>query len=244
MRGAVEYRSDHPIGNLLGWWELAGVDTLVSENQRGWLIRNDPTAPAIEEFLPATPSQSEEMPSSLPDFLAWLKTSPDVPEAAWAGARIVPDAADATEIMVITDMPDLEDMEAGTLFSNAAGRLFDRMLAAIGLQRSAIHLCSLACARPPGGMLEAESGNRLAQIMRRHIALAAPKRVLLLGDKTSRALMAADASEGRGKLQTLNHDNGTVDAVPTFHPRFLIRQPAAKAECWKDLQLFSKDVSS
>jgi DNA polymerase len=244
MRGAVEFRSDHPIGNLLGWWELAGVDTLVSENQLGWLTRNEPAAPAVQEIVPAMPAHGREMPSSLPDFLAWLKTSADVPEAAWGGARIVPDAAFPADIMVIADMPDLEDMEAGVLLSNATGHLFDRMLAAIGLQRSAIHLCSLACARPPGGMLDAESGNRLAQIMRRHIALTAPKRVLLLGDKTSRALLAADASGGRGKLQTLNHDNGTLDAVATFHPRFLMRQPAAKAECWKDLQLFSKDMSS
>jgi uracil-DNA glycosylase len=244
MRGAVEYRSDHPIGNLLGWWELAGVNTLVSENQHGWLALNEPAAPAIQTSIPAMPSHAREMPSSIPDFLAWRETSPDVPEAAWGGARIVPGVAIPAEIMVIADMPDLDDMETGTLLSNATGRLFDRMLAAIGLQRSTIHLASLACARPPGGMLDLDSGNRLAQIMRRHIALIAPKHILLLGDKTSRALMAADAGGGRGKLQTLNHDNGTVEAVATFHPRFLMRQPAAKAECWRDLQLFAKDIVS
>lgn len=246
MRGAVEFRPDHPIENLLGWWELAGVDTLVSENQQGWLNQKESSPPpaAAPQTTIAMPIGGSDMPSSLSEFLAWLKTSPDVPEAAWATTRIVPEANAPTDIMIIADMPDVEDMEAQTLLSGTAGRLFDRMLGAIGLHRSTVYLCSLASARPPGGMLAPESSVRLAQIMQRHIALVAPKGLLLLGDKTSRALLAADASGDRGKLQTLNHDNGTLNAVATFHPRFLMRQPAAKAECWKDLQLFSKEIST
>lgn len=246
MRGAVEFRSDHAIGSLLGWWELAGVDTLVSENQQGWLNQKEPVPPpaVAQHAVTSKPTGGNVMPSNLPEFLEWLKTSPDVPEAAWASTRIVPQAVLPADIMIIADMPDVEDMEAQTLLSGATGRLFDRMLSAIGLDRSSVHLASLASARPPGGMLDPGSVGRLTEIMRRHIALVAPKRLLLLGDKTSRALLAAEAGGERGKLQTLNHDNGTLDTVATFHPRFLMRQPAAKAECWKDLQLFSKETSS
>lgn len=245
MRGAVEFRSDHPIGNLLGWWALAGVDTPVSDIGQAWLARAEPERTPPTQTIPrAIPSGGGEMPAHLPDFLAWLRTSPDIPEAAWAGPRIVPDAAAGREVMVITDMPDPEDMAAGALFSGESGQLFDRMLRAIGLDRSSIYLCSLACARPPGGMLESESGGRLARIMRHHVTLAAPGRLLLLGDKTSRALLTPDAGGGYGKLHTLNHEHGTIPAVATFHPRFLMRQPSAKAECWKDLQLFAKEVRS
>src|SRR3546814_9218339 len=84
MRGVMEFRIDHPIGNLLGWWELAGADTLVSDENVGWLklpemarLRAD-AKEISREISPA----AGEMPSNLAEFLNWLETSPDVPEAA------------------------------------------------------------------------------------------------------------------------------------------------------------------
>ncbi|MBK5264782.1 MAG: uracil-DNA glycosylase [Alphaproteobacteria bacterium] len=242
----MEYRTDHTIGNLLGWWQLAGVDTLVSDSGHGWLTPVEPakSVAAAATTDHASPQSFGEMPTSLPEFLSWLKTSPDVPEAAWANNRILPEITQPRDVMVISDMPDAEDMQADALFSSGVGRLLDAMLGAIGLDRGAIYLCSLASARPPGGMFDPASVERLAHIMRRHISLAAPKTLLLLGDKTSRALLTADAPEAKGKLQLLNHDRGTVAAIATFHPRFLMRQPAAKAECWSDLQMLLKGIAS
>jgi DNA polymerase len=184
------------------------------------------------------------MPSSLPEFLSWLKTSPDVPEAAWTTNRILPDIAQPRNVMVISDMPDAEDMQTGILFSSGVGRLLEAMLGAIGLDRNAIYLCSLASARPPGGMFDPATAERLAHIMRRHISLAAPNILLLLGDKTSRALLTADTLTGTGKLQLLNHDCGSVSTIATFHPRFLMRHAAAKRECWNDLQMLLKEIAS
>lgn len=242
----MEFRTDHPIGNLLGWWELAGVDALVSDETEGWLTQAEPAQaqPAARNIVDAMPSARDEMPSSLAEFLTWLQSSPDVPEAAWSASRILPAAAARRDIMVISDMPDMEDMQVGGLFSGGVGRLMDAMLRAIGLNRETVYLCSLASARPPGGMFDADSAGQLARIMRRHVSLVAPRTILLFGDKTSRALLTADAAAARGKLQLLNHDGGTVSAIATFHPRFLLRQPAAKAECWKDLQLFAKGIAS
>lgn len=241
----MEFRADHPVGNLLGWWELAGVDAPVADAAAGWLAR--PAAPAPTKITDAIPARGDEMPSALPEFLAWLKGSGDIAEAGWPGGRIVPDNPINTDtaaqrIMLISDMPDMEDMQAASLFSGAAGRLLDAMLRAVGLSRESVYLCSLASTRPPGGLWDSASADRLARVMRRHISLAAPAHVLLLGDKTSRALLAADAGGGRGKLQMLNHDGGNVDAIATFHPRLLLKQPAAKAECWKDLQLFARGI--
>lgn len=239
----MEFRTDHPIGNLLGWWELAGVDAPVADEPAGWLNRPAPVRAApMSRTADAAPAPGE-MPATLPEFLAWLKNSPDAPEAAWTGERIIPDIS-ARRIMLISDMPDMEDMQAARLFSGAAGRLLDAMLRAIGLSRESLYLCSLASARPPGGMLDPSHIGRLTRIMRRHVSLVGPDHVLLLGDKTSRALLAADADSRRGKLQMLNHDGGKIGAITTFHPRLLLKQPAAKAECWKDLQIFAKGIAS
>lgn len=246
----MEFPTGHPIGNLLGWWQLAGVDALVSDETPGWLAAperesvREAAAPPARKITPEAARQPADMPSALPEFLHWLGASPDTPEAAWGGARIVPDIGQSRRIMVISDMPDAEDMRTGALFAGAPGRLFDAMMAAIGLDRDSLYLCSLATARPPGGLFDPADTRRLADIMRQHIALAGPAHVLLLGDKTSRALLAADAAPGTERLHLLNHDGGSLKAVATFHPRFLLRHPAAKAECWKDLQMFARGIVS
>lgn len=240
----MEFRTDHPIGNILSWWELAGVDAPVSDEAGSWLAAPEPVAhmPDSAHIAHAISPRGGDMPGSLPEFLDWLKSSPDVPEAQWAGKRILP-APQRHDIMIISDMPDPDDVQAGQLFGGSAGKLLDAMLRAIGLSRASVYLCSLASARPPGGLIDPQDAGQLARIMRRHVSLVAPRSVLLLGDKTSRALLSADAGGGRGKLQSLNHDGGTIASIATFHPRLLLKQPAAKAECWKDLQIFVRGIA-
>ena len=239
----MEFLTDHPIGNMLGWWELAGVDASFSDTPGSWLERPEakPVVQAAQRHDAAVPYS--EMPDTLSEFLDWLKNSPDVPEASWSSMRLLP-VAEPRDIMVISDVPDQEDMQAETLFSGNAGQLLQAMLRAIGLSRDAVYLCSLASARPPGGLLDPASIERLKLIMQRHISLAAPRHILLLGDKTSRALLAADTQGARGKLQSINHGDGTISVIATFHPRLLLKQPAAKAECWKDLQMFARGIAS
>ena len=75
------------------------------------------------------------------------------------------------------------------------------------------------------------------------LALAAPKRLLLMGNAASRAVLGADVARARGRLHGINPKGGTTaaaagtGAVASFHPRFLLERPAAKAEAWKDLQM-------
>jgi len=106
------------------------------------------------------------------------------------------------------------------------------MLRAIGLDRQDVHLASLFLSRPPGAMVEATDLALAATRMRTHVMFASPQRLLLLGDRTIRTLMPT-ADSG---LRKFNHDGGTLPAFATFHPRLLLGQPAAKAECWRVMQ--------
>ena len=110
------------------------------------------------------------------------------------------------------------------------------MLRAIGLGRADVYITPLFFARPPGGMVEAGDLAIAAARMRTHVHLARPRRLLLLGDRTNRALLDADGGTAADSLQDFNHDGGTIPAVATFHPRLLLTQPAAKAQCWRALQ--------
>lgn len=220
--------------SALEWWRDAGVDVLVDEAPRDWLAATPDPAPA-DSTQATTPAAPAALPTEIPAFLAW-RTGPDAPEAEWRTPPIAPAGATDSPLMVLVDCPEREDREA--LLTGPAGRLFDRMLAAIGHSRADIHLAAVATVRPLAGRMPRAIEQRLGEIARHHVALAAPKRLLVLGNAASRAALSTELAEARGGLRALNHTNGkTTGVVATYHPRFLLERPAAKAEAWRDLQL-------
>lgn len=223
------------IASALDWWSEAGVDCEIDDAPRDWLARVRPAAPAAEQPAQSA-AETPRLPETLAEFVAW-RVGPMVPEAGWSGQAIDVQGDAASGLMIVTDMPDRDDDAAGSLLSGAAGRLFDRMLAAIGRDRQSIYLAPLAVRRPVAGRVTDEIAGNLSALLRQHIALAAPKRVLALGNAASRALTGMDVAQARGALRVVNHTEGTVEVVASFHPRFLLETPAAKAEAWRDLQL-------
>ncbi|MET0370275.1 MAG: uracil-DNA glycosylase family protein [Sphingobium sp.] len=216
----------------MAWWALAGVDCAIGEAPVNWLRPvAAPSARSVEAELPA-PSA---LPAALEAFRAWALADPAQPERIWAGAPILPIGDAGTPLLIVSDMPDQADMAAGALFTGKAGELLDAMLRAIGVARADAAMASLFFARPPGGMVDAASLDGAADRMRRYVMLARPARVLLLGDRAGRALLPQGDGSIEDGLRTLNHDGGTVPAIATFHPRLLLGQPAAKAECWRAL---------
>ncbi|WP_375381425.1 uracil-DNA glycosylase family protein [uncultured Sphingomonas sp.] len=218
--------------STLDWWRDAGVDLLVDEDPVDWLEPPPPVAPA----QPVSPAPGPAaMPADLASFLAW-RIGPGAPEAAWPGRRLGPEGAVTTTI-VVTDLPDREDLTAGRLMSGTSGVLLDRMLAAIGLSRGTVQLVPVATARPPAGRIPPADEPQLAETIRRHLALARPERVLLLGNAASRAVLGMDCQAARGSLHIVNHESGEAGVIASFHPRFLLERPTAKADAWRDLRL-------
>ncbi|VVT03196.1 Uracil-DNA glycosylase [Sphingomonas sp. EC-HK361] len=219
--------------SALEWWRDAGVDALVDEPPRNWLAP-PPAAPAA--FIPApAPQPGDVLAETLDSFLAY-RSGADAPEAGWPGVRITAAGPASAALMILVDCPEKDDREC--LMEGAVGRLFDRMLAAIGQSRETVHLAAVAYARPLAGRLPRDTQDRLAALARHHIALVGPKRLIVMGDAASRAICAMDVREARGRLQPLNHRSGQmIDMVSTYHPRLLIERPALKAEAWRDLQL-------
>lgn len=216
--------------SALDWWHDAGVDTLVDDLPHDWLTGT--FAPIdIVETVPV----AYTLPATLDAFLTW-RTGTAAPESGWSGVMIAASGPATADLMVLVDCPERDDREA--MMSGATGRLFDRMLTAIGRSRADIHLTAVCAARPTGGQMPRETQARLGEIARHHVALVAPKRLLVIGDAASRAVLSTELTEARGRLQCFSHNGGKrTDVVASFHPRFLLDKPAAKAEAWKDLQL-------
>ncbi|BCA58204.1 uracil-DNA glycosylase [Sphingomonas sp. HMP6] len=229
--------------SALEWWRDAGVDTLVDEGPRDWTAA--PPAPpeppkrrsgaqAVTEVVVAA------LPETLAEFTAW-RSGPDAPEAGWSGTPIAASGDPSADIMILVDLPDRDDSDSGGLLSGPAGRLFDRMFAAIGQSRESVYLAPMCSVRPLSGRIAPEIEARLVEVARHHVALVSPKRLLVLGNAPSRALTGVDVARARGSLHAINLDCrktiATVDVVASFHPRLLLERPAEKARAWKDLQM-------
>jgi uracil-DNA glycosylase family 4 len=232
-----QYRYRDVVASALGWWADAGVDMLADETVRDWLA----PPPAVTALAPSSPAAvALPVVAALPDTLealhALLATGDYAPSPAPPRLRVAPSGGPAADVMIVVDMPDPGDAEAGHLFAGETAALFDAMLAAMGLDRSRIYLAPFSPARA-AGRLDPRQSEALATLMRRHVALASPKAVMLFGDSVAHGLLGADALATRGGIRSVNHDRGMVPAIATFHPRHLRRMPALKAAVWTDMRL-------
>lgn len=231
--------------SALDWWRDAGVDMLVDDAPRDWFAAPPTPSPAsLAQPAVAAAAIAATVAAALPltmaEFAEW-RLGAEAPEAAWSGVSLAASGPVDAKIMVLVDCPDREDGDAGALLSGAPGRLFDRMLAAIGLSRETVHVAAVCARRPAAGRMAREIEARLGEVARHHVALVAPERLLLLGDATARAVLGTERLAARGGLRPFNHDRGSTGVVASLHPRLLIDRPMMKAESWRDLQLLVKD---
>ena len=222
--------------SVLGWWIEAGVDVAIQESPRAWLGASvaAPVPDAAPESKTAPPQQ---LPASLEAFRKWLGETPALPLAQGNLRRVLPRGIEAAEVMLLADMPTPEDVASGQPIAGQAWDLTERMLAAIGFGSDQAYVASLSCFHSPGTRLSGKDLDACAAIARRHVALAKPKRLLLLGDTTCRALLGKPLTAARGHV----HKIEGVRAVATFHPRFLLDRPSNKALAWRDLLLLMEE---
>jgi DNA polymerase len=223
--------------SLLGWWLESGVDAAIGEEARDW-IRSPAPAPAARASVAEAPTREvPPPPDTLAPLLEWLRDSPDVPLATTAARRILPHGPEAAPIMLISEMPGVEDAADGKPIGGEAWLLATRMLAAIHIPAETAYVATLSCFHAPGTRLSPDDLAACAALARRHVAAARPKRLLLFGDGPSRALLGRPLAEARGHV----HKVEGVRAVATFHPRQLLARPSFKAQAWRDLLLLMED---
>lgn len=160
-----------------------------------------------------------------------------------ASNTVFADGNPSSGIMLIGEAPGAEEDRTGKPFVGAAGQLLDKMMGAIGFKdRNAYYISNVCFWRPPGNRKpnDAEWAACLP-FVRRHVELVKPRLLLLLGGSAAQQML--QVTEGisrlRGKWALYPLENGEeIPALPTFHPAYLLRQPAAKREAWRDLLLF------
>jgi len=151
-------------------------------------------------------------------------------------------------IMLIGEAPGRDEDIQGLPFVGRAGKLLDRMLAEIGLDRRKVYITNVLNWRPPQNREPSpEEAASCLPFLHRHVELADPKLMILLGAVSVRHVLGLNEgiTRVRGKWHfyqsvTLNR---SIPVMPTLHPAFLLRQPAAKRLAWRDLLAVAEKVS-
>ena len=151
------------------------------------------------------------------------------------------DGVAGAPVMIVGEAPGADEDRAGKPFVGVSGQLLDRMLASIGLDRGRnVYISNVLPWRPPGNRnpTEGEMGACLPFI-RRHIELAAPRVLVLVGGTSAKTLL--DRGEGITRLRGRWFDwqgpagGPPIPTLATYHPAYLLRSPGQKASAWKDL---------
>ncbi|WP_431282407.1 uracil-DNA glycosylase [Humitalea sp. 24SJ18S-53] len=148
-------------------------------------------------------------------------------------------------LMLIGEAPGADEDREGRPFVGQSGRLLDRMLASVGLHRANdFYVTNILPWRPPGNRTPTDAEIALfLPFVLRHIALVRPRQLLLLGGTAAKALLRG--REGimrlRGRWHEITVEGlGPVPVLPTLHPAYLLRSPAAKREGWADLVMLRR----
>lgn len=203
-----------------------------------------PTFDAPQALVPspAEPSDARRARIATLDYDALVADIASCTACALCSTRrmTVPGVGDLqAQWMFIGEAPGADEDAQGEPFVGAAGQLLDNMLAALGLDRSAnVYIANVLKCRPPNNRapepLEAQA---CAAYLDRQIDLIAPRLIVALGKSAACRLLDTDASVA--SLRNRVHRYRGTPLVVTYHPAYLLRNPADKAKAWEDL-LFAR----
>lgn len=160
-----------------------------------------------------------------------------------ASNTVFSDGDPSSGLMLIGEAPGADEDRQGIPFCGASGKLLDQMFAAIGYPRGSFYITNTLFWRPPGNRPPtAEELAMCEPFVQKHIALVQPKRLILIGGTSAKSILGL--SEGVTKLRGKDYSytniymkNKEIPVRVTFHPSYLLRQPAHKKQAWEDLQI-------
>src|SRR5438477_893921 len=150
-------------------------------------------------------------------------------------------------VMFVGEAPGRDEDIEGLPFVGRSGKLLDRMMAAIGLDRTSVYIANIVPWRPPGNRTPTPQESAIClPFTLRQIELANPDVLVCLGNPSTQTLL--DTRDGitrtRGRWFDFNTGTRIIRAIPTYHPAFLLRTPLAKRLAWRDFLAIKKALSA
>jgi uracil-DNA glycosylase len=139
------------------------------------------------------------------------------------------------QLMFVGEGPGRDEDLSGEPFVGRAGKLLTDMIKAMGLQREDVYIANIVKCRPPENRQpEHDEVTACSPFLMRQIDVIRPKVICTLGNTPTQTLL--QTTQGISKFRGQWFDFRETKLLPTYHPAYLLRNPAAKADVWKDLQ--------
>jgi uracil-DNA glycosylase len=261
------------IKQLLAFYLEAGVDCALTDEPVNRLSdpAAPPAvmAPGLSE--PATPSPLRQSPPAVPTPRGETTPAPEAAIAsAREAARTAPslevlrellekfdgcalkhtatrlvfaDGNPQARVMFVGEAPGRDEDIEGLPFVGRSGKLLDRMIAAIGLDRSKAYIANVIPWRPPGNRTPTPQETQIClPFIQRQIELVNPDVLVTLGNPSTQTLLSTREGIMRTRGKWFDYDTGTrkIRAIATFHPAYLLRSPSYKRMSWQDLRSVAK----
>jgi DNA polymerase len=149
-------------------------------------------------------------------------------------------------VMLVGEAPGRDEDIEGLPFVGRSGRLLDRMLAAIGLDRTKVYIANIIPWRPPGNRTPTPQESAIClPFIQRQIELADPDILVCLGGPATQTLLGVKEGIMKTRGRWFDYDTGTrrIRALATLHPAYLLRSPAAKRQAWRDFLALKKALA-
>jgi uracil-DNA glycosylase family 4 len=146
-------------------------------------------------------------------------------------------------VMFVGEAPGREEDLEGLPFVGRSGKLLDRMIAAIGLDRTSAYIANVIPWRPPGNRTPTPQETQIClPFIQRQIELVNPDVLVTLGNPSTQTLLSTREGIMKTRGRWFDYDTGTrtIRAIATFHPAYLLRSPSYKRMAWQDLRAISK----
>jgi uracil-DNA glycosylase family 4 len=161
---------------------------------------------------------------------------------ATATQLVFADGNPDARLMLVGEAPGRDEDLEGRPFVGRSGQLLDRMLAAIGLDRTSVYIANVVPWRPPGNRTPSPQETQVClPFIRRQIELCDPEVLVCLGGPSAETLLGQKGiTKIRGRWFDYDIGTRTIRAMPTFHPAFLLRSPLQKRFAWRDFLAIKK----
>jgi DNA polymerase len=207
---------------------------------------NIPAAPPSPEAAVMAAREAAGSAATLEALRALLEAFEGCMLRATATRLVFADGNPKSRVMFVGEAPGRDEDIAGLPFVGRSGKLLDRMMAAIGLDRSNAYIANIVPWRPPGNRTPTPHESAIClPFIHRQIELADPDILVCLGQPSTQTLLGTreGITRTRGRWFKFNTGGREIRALATYHPAFLLRSPLQKRLAWRDFLALQKALA-
>jgi len=202
--------------------------------------------PASQETVVMAAREAAKSALTLDELRALLETFEGCMLRATATQLVFAAGNPQARVMFVGEAPGRDEDISGIPFVGRSGQLLDRMMAAIGLDRSSAYIANVVPWRPPGNRTPTPQETAIClPFIRRQIELANPDTLVCLGQPATQTLLGTREGITRTRGRWFKFDSGSreIRAIATYHPAFLLRSPLQKRLAWRDFLALKKALA-